>query len=89
MKLLTKKIGILGYGAEGKSVAGFLESRRVRWIFKFMMNRNQGFQTFLKSKVEMFSSDRRSKPHHPELQKFRGKIIGSAELFFQLCPTKK
>lgn len=89
MKLLTKKIGILGYGAEGKSVAGFLESRRVRDL-QIYDEQKPGFPNFseIESRDVLIRSPGVS-PHHPELQKFRGKIIGSAELFFQLCPTKK
>jgi UDP-N-acetylmuramoylalanine--D-glutamate ligase len=89
MKLLTKKIGILGYGKEGKSLEKFLESRRVRDL-KIFDEKDDKFPDFtrISDRDILFRSPGVS-PHHPLLQNFRGKIISGTELFLQLCPTKK
>jgi UDP-N-acetylmuramoylalanine--D-glutamate ligase len=89
MKLLTKKIGILGYGIEGKSLEKFLESRRVRDL-KVYDEKLPQYPDFshISDRDVLFRSPSVS-PFHPELQNFRGKVLGGAELFLQLCPTKK
>ncbi len=89
MKLLTKKIGILGYGVEGKSLARFLESRRVRDL-KVYDEHNPDFPDFtaIGDRDVLFRSPG-VPPHHPALINFSGKVIGGTELFLQLCPTKK
>lgn len=89
MKLLTKKIGILGYGVEGKSLAKFLQSRRVRDM-KIYDERNPAFPNFseMGDRDVVFRSPG-IPPHHPALQSFSGKVMGGTELFLQLCPTKK
>ncbi|QQS59907.1 UDP-N-acetylmuramoyl-L-alanine--D-glutamate ligase [Candidatus Peregrinibacteria bacterium] len=89
MKLLTKKIGVLGFGIEGQSVAHFLESRRIRDLIVYDENKPE-FPNFSEvGNRDVLIRSPGVSPHHPALQNFRGKIIGSAELFFQLCPTKK
>lgn len=89
MKLLTKKIGILGYGTEGKSLTKFLENRRVRDL-KVYDEHKPEFPDFsdLSDRDVLIRSPGVS-PYHPDLQSFRGKILGGTELFLQLCPTKK
>ncbi len=89
MKLLTKKIGILGHGKEGKSLSKFLESRRVRDL-KVFDEKLEDFPNFteIDDREVLFRSPGVS-PHHEDLQNFRGKVISGTELFLQLCPTKK
>lgn len=89
MKLLTKKIGILGNGVEGRSLANFLESRRVRDL-KVYDEKIPGLPDFshIDDRDVVFRSPG-IPPHHPALLNFSGKVMGGTELFFQLCPTKK
>jgi UDP-N-acetylmuramoylalanine--D-glutamate ligase len=89
MKLLTKRIGILGYGVEGKSLAKFLESRRVRDL-KIYDEKNSDFPDFTEiGDRDVVIRSPGVSPHHDALQNFRGKVMSGAELFLQLCPTKK
>lgn len=89
MKLLTKKIGILGYGVEGKSLARFLESRHVRDL-KIFDEKQSEFPDFsqIGDRDVLFRSPG-IPPHHPALLNYSGKVMGGTELFLQLCPTKK
>ncbi len=89
MKLLTKKIGILGYGVEGKSLTRFLESRRVRDL-RVYDEKLPDFPNFseINDRDVIFRSPG-IPPHHPALLSFSGKVMGGTELFLQLCPTKK
>ena len=89
MKLLTKRIGVLGHGVEGASLADFLKSRRVRdlKIYDEKQNEFSDFSDFSDRDV-LFRSPGIS-PNHPALQGFSGKIVSGTDLFLQLCPTKK
>lgn len=89
MKLLTKRIGILGYGKEGSSLEKFLKNRRVRDLVVYD-EKNKNFPNFeeIYDRDVLFRSPGVS-PHHPALQQFHGKVMGGTELFLQLCPTKK
>lgn len=89
MKLLTKRIGILGHGVEGTSLAHFFQDRRIRDL-KIYDEKQEEFLDFdeISDRDVLFRSPGVS-PRHPKLQSFRGKIMGSLDLFLQLCPTKK
>lgn len=89
MKLLSKSIGILGHGKEGRSIAAFLKSRNVRDLVIFDEKKSE-FPDFsaIDDRDVLFRSPG-IHPNHPALQNFRGKIMGGTELFLQLCPTKK
>ena len=89
MKLLTKRLGILGYGLEGRSLAQFLGDRKVRdlQIFDEHSTEYPDFTEALDRDVLLRSPG--VSPHHPKLQTFAGKVLGTLELFLSLCPTKK
>ena len=89
MKLLTKKIGILGYGKEGQALVEFLKARRIRDLKIFDENLDE-FPDFSDvSDRDVLIRSPGISPEHSELDNFPGKIFSSAEIFLQLCPTKK
>ena len=89
MRLLTKKLGILGYGREGKSLEKFLQGRNVRdlQVFDEKLSEFPDFSDFGDREVLMRSPG--VPLTHPALQNFKGQIIGTLELFLNLCATKK
>lgn len=89
MKLLNKKLGILGMGREGASLKNFLLKRNIKDLDCYDDNREE-----FKNISEIDSRDVlvRSPGVNSNIKYIRmfdGKVISLSDLFLKLCPTKK
>ncbi len=92
-RLKNKKIAIIGFGAEGKSLARFLKKKKVKNISILDQNNNLKIPKFFKNRLGInYLKDLNNfdliflspgiNPNTKELQKVKSKLSSSTELFF-------